>query len=75
MSRLSQVMGDSLIVRGYIPAELVDRYDRVTEQAMRWAACEDAREAVAEAEEDSRPLAEVLELHGFSRAVPDGGAA
>lgn len=69
---MSEVMADTLIVRSFVPAEIVERFDRVSEAAMRYAAAEDALESVAAVEDamDDRPLAEVLELHGYSRGVP-----
>lgn len=76
MSRLSEAMRDSLVIRRYVPAELVGRYDELTIMAQKHAAAEDAREAVA-AVREAGALADIVELHGDSRGmgVDRGGYA
>ena len=71
MSELGRIMAASLRVRHSLPAELVPVFDGISEKALRYAAAEDARQAVdaVESAMDSRPLAEVVELHPYSKGV------
>lgn len=72
MTRLGRMMAESLALREDLPAYLIERYDAFTETAMGYASALDAHEATAAVPDDIgdfRPLAEIIELHGYSRDV------
>lgn len=64
----SEIAAVGLHARTYIPAHLQPAYDRMVQAALKHAILPEVEEALELA--DLRPLADVVELHGYSRGVP-----
>lgn len=68
MTGFAEVAADALMLRQHIPPEHWEAYDRLAELAMRQAILPEVEELA-----DLRPLADVVELLGYSRKT--NGAA
>ena len=59
-----EVTATAMQCRRHIPAHLVEDFDRLTYEAIRASVIPEVEEIL-----DTRPLAEIIALHGYSRDV------
>ncbi len=62
MTDFAEIAATALMLRQHIPVERWEQYDRMAELAMRAAITPEVEELA-----DLRPLAEVVDLLGYSR--------